>query len=400
MMGFSIIFPLFPETLKFYLHNGNDVVLQVLLQFTDWLSQSTDSKMRVIIFGGVAASIYSILQFIFAPIWGRISDTYGRKKVLIFTTLGGLLGYIVWFFSHSFSLFVLSRIITGSMSGNLSVAFASMADSTTVQDRVKGMGMVGAGIGLGFVFGPPLGGVLSKISIPFASNFTIFAGSALLSILVALSNLLVLVFFFRETLQEKKSKNIDQQIHPILDIIQAKTPGLVLLSWINFLFVFGFSGFEFAVNFFLSEQLLFKPDQIGYTFLYMGLIVIIIQGGVIRRISGKVAEKKIMLAGALCLILGFLSMIVFQTLALYLVALGLVSMGSALLHPTIASAGSQLSNGQDHGKNQGIIRGFGALSRAISPIGFALLYFSFGFDIAFLLSSVLLMLGFVFILKL
>ena len=158
MMGFSVIFPIFPETLRFFLARETDPVLQFFLSIIHLFESSNENKLFIVLFGGVVGSIYSILQFFFAPIWGRMSDRVGRKPALILTSTGNFLGYLVWFFSGSFTLFVISRLITGCMGGNISVASAAMADVTAEKDRAKGMGMIGAGIGLGFMFGPPLGG--------------------------------------------------------------------------------------------------------------------------------------------------------------------------------------------------------------------------------------------------
>ena len=163
MMGFSLIFPIFPETLNHFLAQAGDPVLDLLAGWTARIldGRTSDWKLFVALFGGIVASLYSILQFLFSPIWGKLSDSTGRRPVLVFTCTGSFLGYLVWLFSGSFSLFVLSRLVTGLMGGNVSVATAAMADSTSEQDRTKGMGMIGAGIGLGFIAGPSIGGILA-----------------------------------------------------------------------------------------------------------------------------------------------------------------------------------------------------------------------------------------------
>ncbi|MBF3368184.1 MFS transporter, partial [Leptospira interrogans] len=112
MMGFSVIFPIFPETLKAFLAKPGDPVLDKVTDLTRILVEVSggDWALFVALFGGIVASLYSLLQFAFAPIWGRISDRVGRKPVLVFTSLGSFFGYAVWFFSGSFSLFVFSRV--------------------------------------------------------------------------------------------------------------------------------------------------------------------------------------------------------------------------------------------------------------------------------------------------
>ncbi len=110
-------------------------------------------------------SFYSILQFVFSPIWGALSDRHGRRRVLLMTVAGTAVGYLLWFFSGSFWLFLASRLISGAFSGNLSVATAAVADVTTRQDRSKAMGIVGVAFGLGLVTGPALGGIAAALHL-------------------------------------------------------------------------------------------------------------------------------------------------------------------------------------------------------------------------------------------
>ena len=128
----------------------------------------------------------------------------------------------------------------------------------------------------------------------------------------------------------------------------------------------------------MFDVLNFNPREIGYTFVYLGSIIILVQGGIIRRISGKVAEKKIAFIGALSLFLGLCALSFSRTIGLTILSLGFISLGSAFLNPGLSSLASLFSSAQDQGKNLGIMRGFGALARGVSPISFALLYFSFG----------------------
>lgn len=396
MMGFSVIFPIFPETLRFFLSRETDPVLQFFLSIIHLFESSSENRLFIVLFGGVVGSIYSILQFFFAPIWGRMSDRVGRKPALILTSTGNFLGYLVWFFSGSFTLFVISRLITGCMGGNISVASAAMADVTSEKDRAKGMGMIGAGIGLGFMFGPPLGGILSSYDLTAAYpglasyGVTVFSSSALLSVLIAFFNLVLVVFVFRETFNPQTSEK-RTELHPILGLRKTTVTELPLLCLIYLLFSLSFSGFEFCINFFLFDVLSFNPKEIGYTFVYLGTIIILVQGGVIRRISGKVAEKKIALFGAVSLFLGLLVLSFSKSFGLTILSLGVISLGSAFLNPGLSSLASLFSSPLEQGKNLGIMRGFGALARGISPISFALLYFSFGAFSTFTVSALLIL---------
>jgi len=163
MVGFSIIFPLFPSILDHYLAVEGEASLVGDLQ--RWLQGFADSDWAVIaLFGGVLGSLYSFLQFLFAPVWGALSDRHGRRPVLLLTLGGTALSYLVWILAGGFALLVVARLLGGVMAGNLSLASAAIADTHEGKDRAKGMGMMGAGIGLGFVLGPAIGGLTAEWS--------------------------------------------------------------------------------------------------------------------------------------------------------------------------------------------------------------------------------------------
>ncbi|TGL32652.1 MFS transporter [Leptospira koniambonensis] len=405
MMGFSLIFPIFPETLNHFLAQAGDPVLDLLAGWTSRIldGRTSDWKLFVALFGGIVASLYSILQFLFSPIWGKLSDSTGRRPVLVFTCTGSFLGYLVWLFSGSFSLFVLSRLITGLMGGNVSVATAAMADSTSEQDRTKGMGMVGAGIGLGFIAGPSIGGILAHTDpsylLPFLplDKMTIFPSVALMATAASFVNLLLILFRFRETLPHNLRKKSTGRIHPALGVFDLGSKEIMYLGFLNLYFLLFFSGFEFSLNFYLDQFLGYKPVSIGYTFVYIGLIIVFVQGGIIRRISGKVPEKKVGLLASVFLIFGF-SFLYFsstsviaseQSTFLLFVALTFLAMGSAFLNPTVSSIVSLFSSPSEQGKNLGILRSLGSFGRGISPILFSVVYSQKGPQVSFLLSGIL-----------
>ncbi|MDX1961453.1 MAG: MFS transporter [Leptospiraceae bacterium] len=390
MLGFSVIFPIFPELLEYFSNSKADPVLSAFLNLAHFLSGSEEiSEVFIVLFGGLLGSIYAVLQFIFAPIWGKISDRKGRKPILIFTTLGSVLGYLVWFLSKDFSLFVLSRVITGAMGGNISVASASMADSTTQATRAKGMGMIGAGIGLGFILGPSFGGILSRFKfVELGFSHTIFPYVALTALIFATVNLTLMIFVFKETLVEKnETKTILK--HPVLSLADSSMKELPFFSFIYFLFTFSFSGFEFVVNFFFKQSLGLTPMEIGYSFVYMGLVIVFIQGGVIRRISGKIPEIQICIAGNLFLVVGFICIYFSNNFFMTFFSLTLLSIGNALFNPGISALTSLYSSPLELGKNLGILRGFGSMARAFAPFIFSFVYFKFGFKNSFLLSSII-----------
>ncbi|HKK17428.1 MAG TPA: MFS transporter, partial [Opitutales bacterium] len=154
LVGFSIIFPLFPAMLDYYLPNGagdGSLLGRIVAPLAAWAEASGAENPRLmtaVLFGGVLGSLYSILQFLCAPLWGAWSDRVGRRKVLLITISGLALSYVLWFFAASFWILILARIIGGAMGGNLSVATAAVADSTTREKRSSGLAIVGIAFGL------------------------------------------------------------------------------------------------------------------------------------------------------------------------------------------------------------------------------------------------------------
>ncbi len=393
MMGFSLLFPLFPKTIEHFLAKGNDPVFEAFHSAAIWLGQDGKPEFTMVLFGGILGSVYSFLQFLSAPVWGKMSDRLGRRHILIFTTLGSVFGYTLWFFSSQFWMFVLSRVITGIMGGNLSVASAAMADHTDEKSRAGGMGLLGAGIGLGFVMGPLLGGISSLWTfmdpLYLRGNAVVFPASAFFAIIVSLVTLLLIVVFLKEsaTFTEKFS-----EIHPILGLNRLDSKNLVKLSLLNLLFVLSFSGFEFVINFYLSEEFHFSPKEIGFSFLYIGCIIILVQGGIVRRLSGKIPEKKIVQLGALSVAIGFCILLMEEGIQGTFMAIFFLAFGSALVNPGLSSFASLESGTTNQGRALGIFRSFGSLARAISPVLFAMVYFQRGPILTFGLSLFVLVL--------
>ena len=168
-------------------------------------------RFETVVFGGVLGSLYAILQFFFAPVWGRLSDRFGRRPILLLTVGGTCLGYLLWVFAGSFWVLVLSRVVGGIASGNLSVATASIADVTSRESRSKGMALVGVAFGLGFILGPALGGWASTMD-PLGSDaqgvFVLneFSLAAVISLALGILNWAWLASRFKETLFWKRGR--------------------------------------------------------------------------------------------------------------------------------------------------------------------------------------------------
>jgi len=399
MLGFSLLFPLFPSTILHYLSNANDSSFGFLFSFAESFGEG-NSKTTYVLFGGLLGSIYSGLQFVFGPIWGKLSDSLGRKKVLLWTTLGTVMGNVFWLFSSSFSLFLVSRFLLGTMGGNLSVAQASMADLTDEKNRARGMGLLGAGIGLGFVLGPVLGGITS--GLPYLQEWTnsgflvVHPCTPLFALFVSSINFCLVVWM--PEIPQSLSSNSRKSLHPIFGFFESKKE-LKSLSILFFLFSLAFSGFEFTLNFFMADRFGFDPALIGYTFLYIGLIIIFTQGGIVRRLSGKVSEKNIATYGSYALLIGFLGLLIAESKFSFYMSLTFLSLGSALVNPGLASLVSLLSEKTEQGLRMGQFRSFSSLARAVSPILYGTIYFKLEPSACFALSTLLIFIFLIFLVR-
>ena len=398
MIGFSIIFPIFPKLVsEFLIYQKNDTLTQWILYVIRHIFELQNQEpLLFVAFGGLIASIYSMLQFVFAPIWGKVSDFLGRKPIFLITSVGNMVGYFIWIISSNFTLFAFSRMITGIMGGCISVSSASMADSTNEKDRSKGMGLIGASIGLGFIVGPTFGGILSSYNPDFLmnKNLALFPLISIFAFLISILDFLLIFFFYKETCQKKKKKKI---VHPFLEIFSSILSKVLILSVLYFLVTFSFSGFEFSINFYLNEFLKFNTLEIGYTFLYIGIIIIVVQGGIIRRISGKVEEKLIALVGGFISIIGYFILIFFPSLFTFFLAISFLALGQGLLNPSLAAWVSIISHQNEQGKNLGIFRSLGSLARGLSPLFFAMIYFRNDGKTSFIFALLIYILFFIFL---
>jgi len=293
MVGFSVIFPLFPEMLDWYVaEEGPDSLVGRL---ASWLETLVEDRFAVIVlFGGLLGSLYSGLQFIFAPLWGGLSDRRGRRSILLITLTGTALSYVVWFFAGSFALLIVARLTGGIMAGNISIASAAVADTHKKADRAKGMGILGAGIGLGFVVGPALGGLASgwdlTSSLTDLPGINPFSGAALIAFGLALVNLVWAALRFPETREAGAADGAPEKrsLNPFAAQGGLAYPGVHTLNLAYFIYFAAFGAMEFTLVFLAAEHLGYGPRDNAWMFVFNGLTIAFVQGGVVRRLVPRV----------------------------------------------------------------------------------------------------------------
>jgi len=414
LVGFSIIFPLFPAMLDYYLPSGDggqSLLGQLIAPLASWAESSGATNPRfltAVLFGGILGSLYSILQFICAPLWGAYSDRVGRRKVLLITISGLALSYIAWFFAASFWVLVFARVLGGAMGGNLSVATAAVADSTTREKRSSGLAIIGIAFGLGFIVGPAIGGLFAKIDLteiaPSLKAFGVnpFSVPALVSLILTMINLVWVYRRFKETLPESKRgiPKPERKGLAVFRLFQCPEPATRRTNLVYLIYMLAFSGMEFTLTFLAVERFAFSPAQNGGMFVFIGFILVLVQGGIVRRLATPVGEKRLALAGLACGVAAFLALAMAMQLGLFFGALALMAFSIGLTSPTLSALVSLYSSESDQGANLGIFRSAGSLARAIGPLLAAFAYFVYGSQSAYLFGAIIVVIPLVMALKL
>ena len=382
LVGFSIIFPLFPAILE---HYGQTGILLSLTESLDAFSEATGAGERFtpVLFGGILGSLYSVLQFFFAPIWGNLSDKFGRRSILLTTTLGVFISYVIWGFAGSFLLLVIARFIGGCMSGNISVATAAVADVTTKENRSKGMGMVGAAFGLGFIIGPALGGFCSRYNLlethPEWEAYGInpFSVVAFISAAIALLNFVWVKLHFAESLPAEK-RGQGPHHSPIARLREKLSPAIVKTNRTYFVFMFAFAGMEFTLTFLGANRFGFTPTQNAWMMVFVGFILVLVQGGLVRRLAPKLGERRVATTGLGLVSVGLVILAVAPSVSILYLGLGFMAFGMGLCSPTLTSMVSLFASESEQGRALGAFRSIGSLARAIGPILACFVFWWFG----------------------
>ena len=398
LIGFSISFPLIPRMLTYYLaKEGNDSVLGWLVRHVEALAPPSGQNPLLVaaLVGGVLSAAYSLLQFIFAPFWGERSDRLGRRPVLLLTVAGTALSYLLWAFSGSFWLFLFARLFGGAMSGNLSVATAAVADVTTRENRAKGMGLIGVAFGLGFITGPAIGGIIGAVEPgPYWTRYGInpFSAVAFVATGFSLLNLIWISARFRETFVPGQGAAPPERTrHPIRALFAIRDTAIRRANLVYFLVTLIFSGYEITVSFLATERLGYNEHQLTYIFVFAGVISILTQGLLVRRLVPRFGEKRAAIGGMASIATGFALVAFAGTATPVYAAIALVSIGSGFSNVAFSSLISLYSPADEQGKVLGVFRSLGSLARAVGPLVAGVIFWWSGSLVTYMLGSILLL---------
>lgn len=312
---------------------------------------------------GLLFASYSLMQFVFSPVLGSLSDKYGRRPILFFSILGSAAGYLLIGFAFALWMVFAGRIAAGITGGNISAAQAYIADVTTKENRAKGMGFFGAMFGLGFIFGPAIGGILSRygIHVPF-----LFA--AVLSLL----NALLVYFILPETIRLNSPTAGEARVNRLVELFGSLRDGH--FAWLNavyFFLVTSFSIMTYAFVLFTIFRFDYNAEQNGYIFAFIGILAVIFQGVLFARLVRRFGENRLMIVGCLIMTASFILIPfvspAFGGLLALLFATALLAIGNSMASPAITSLASKVSLDAEQGKALGVLQSGASLARAVGP---------------------------------
>lgn len=322
---------------------------------------------------GLTVAVYSLMQFLFNPIMGRLSDKYGRRPVILISLSMTVSSYIIFSFTSSLPVLFLSRILGGLGGSNIGAAQAYIADITKPNERAKGMGIIGAAFGLGFVFGPLVGGILSKFGYSVAG-----LGAGAFSFMAFLFAL----FFLPESNKEKKTGRIKLHLFDLKFAFKVfRHPEVGILILLYFIIVFSMANIYGTLSLLGYKVYSFTDQQNGYIFGIIGIVGAVVQGGVIKKLSLKFSERMIIMIGALFMMTGLALIPYERTFFEAALVVSLYSVGSGILQPVVVSMVSKYSPQEEQGAILGLNQSIGSFGRVLGPIwgGFSFDYFGYQF---------------------
>ncbi|KAI9013177.1 major facilitator superfamily domain-containing protein [Gaertneriomyces semiglobifer] len=420
ILAFTIILPLFPRLLEHYDKvDGNDEtslyysMRSAVQSFRSSLGIES-SGLDIVLFGGALGSLFSFLQFISSPIIGRLSDRFGRRRVLLLSMIGNGISMLLWIFSRSFTTFVWSRVIGGLTEGNVQMSIAMISDLTTPETRSKGLALVGIAFSLGFTIGPPLGAYFTSFDLlhhfPILQGLPInrYSSPALFAFILIVLETGYLCWALPETKgfqrAETKESKPTRKAQKSENGIENKEPlrhTAHRLNSIHFLFLFFFSGMEFTLTFLTHDRFSFTHSSQGKFLGFIGIMSALVQGLYTRRFARIVGEKVIAVQGMIACSFGLwvLGCYAYPNSAgwLWVGAAGLAVTSGTVVTTLTALASYESGRGdasvldENEGDNRGhvlgVFRSVGQLGRSLGPMVACSIYWVMGGKVAYQIAA-------------
>lgn len=318
---------------------------------------------------GLIMAVYALMNFIFSPFWGTLSDRMGRRPVIAFTVFITAVAFLLLANAHSLALLLAARMLAGIGSANIAASQAYITDVTPAEGRAKALGLIGAAFGIGFIFGPPVGGLIKEY---YGMDAVGYAAMSL-----SLFNLLLVLLFLPESLKEKDATN-KLEIKPVTQVLRAlRNERFRDLFLTSFIYLTAFSMMQITVALLWAEHYGLSEAQVGYMFAFIGFSSAIVQGTLVGWLARTFGEARLMVIGCVLMGIGLLAIpfvpdAYFVPLAF--VPLALLSFANGCLMPSITSLLSRNATEREQGQVLGMNQSFASLARIAGPTMGGLLY--------------------------
>jgi MFS transporter, DHA1 family, tetracycline resistance protein len=331
---------------------------------------------------GLLGTVFSLMQFLVAPLCGRWSDRIGRRPIILGGLLASCVAYVALALADTLALIFVARIVGGIAGGNIPTAQAYIADITTPENRAKGMGLVGAAFGLGFIFGPAIGGILTR----FGHSTPMWSAAAL-----CLANFVAALFLLPESRHGERTRVSLGR----LDLLQRarRHPGLVPLLLVFFIVSMAFSGFEATFALFASHRYGLNAETIGFVFAFIGVILATVNGVLVGKVVPRLGERRVVPMAIALIAVGLFLVAIAQGIPSLLLALGILAFGMGFNNPALTSAISRMSDPSEQGGMLGLAQSLAALGRIVGPSWGGLLFDRAGMTIPFFSAATIMTLG-------
>jgi DHA1 family tetracycline resistance protein-like MFS transporter len=347
LLGFGLILPLLPYYAETF--GASDTVI------------------------GLLVASYAAAQLIGAPLLGRFSDRWGRRPILLISLVGTLIGFLLLGFAQTLAVLFFARILDGLTGGNISVAQAYIADVTDEDSRAKGLGLIGAAFGLGFILGPASGGALSQ----FGYSVPAFAAAGLVTI-----NLLMVAFWLPESFTPEMRKEMADKGRPqislaaLLEALRRPLSGPLLIT--RFFFGLAFSLFQTIFSLYALRRFNLDAQQTGYILAYVGLLAAIVQGGLIGVLTKRLREDLLIVLSVAIMALSLLVWGFAPSVTVLLIILVPIAFAGGILNTVISSSLTKTVLAQEVGGLLGLSSSLESLTRVIAPTVGGILLDQFG----------------------